>query len=75
MPLCSVLKRNAFLQLKRGGGCVTTKAFLEKRDRVLLDGGKILKMRLMVGGRKRKGENAKGKRGCSRIRYIYFSLF
>ena len=50
---------------------MTTKAFLEKRGDRVLDGGKILKMRLMEA-EKRRGKNV---RGCSRLRYIYFSLF
>ena len=75
MPLCSVLKRNAFLQLKRGGGCVTTKAFLEKRGDRVLDGGKILKMRLMEAEKGRGRMRREKEAACSRIRYIYFSLF
>ena len=55
---------------------MTTKAFLEKRgDRVLLDGGKILKMRLMEAEKGRGRMRREKEAARSRTRYIYFSLW
>ena len=54
---------------------MTTKAFLEKRGDRVLDGGKILKMRLMEAEKGRGRMRREKEAARSRIRYIYFSLF
>lgn len=54
---------------------MTTKAFLEKRGDRVLDGGKILKMRLMEAEKGRGRMRREKEAARSRTRYIYFSLF